>query len=286
MINKKLFTNADLNGSYQLVYTHNLNTQDLIPTLYDSVGLQTITADSFALGDETGNNKDNIVTLSLNNPITGTWKLLLSYQSGSETTSGRRAFEFATGTPADDSRLVYGKAGTPSLNITFTALYALLLSKLGFLKKDENLNDLPDKSQARTNLGVYETTAVDNALAQKATLYQASSGAVLGVANTAVYEPTSDYHPVTKRYADKGLASGSATIGDYSAGDWKETIITLGITLSNTNYKVLGEISDSSGDGCVWFVKSKTATQFTIRSRANSSGTVESVTFNWKVESL
>lgn len=249
MINKKLFTNADLNGSYQLVYTHNLNTQDLIPTLFDGSSIQAITADNFALGDETGNNKDNIVTLSMNNPITGTWKLLLSYQSGAETTSGRRAFEFTTGTPDDDSRLVYGKVATPSLNITFAGLYSLLLTKLGFLKKDENLNDLPDKSQARTNLGVYSTTAVDNAISDKASLYQSGSGAVLGVANTAVYTPTAQYHPATKGYTDALrtyvdslvgsllLTKGSQVIGDIPTEGARYTV-SLGITLANTNYFV------------------------------------------------
>jgi hypothetical protein len=283
MINKKLFANADLNGSYRLVYTHNLNTQDVLPTLYDNDSIQVITSDNFSLGDETGNDKDNIVTLNLNNPITGTWKLLLNYQGASETTSGRRAFELGTGTPSDDSRLIFGKAATPSLNILLSAFYTLLMSKLTFLKKDENLNDLTDKSQARTNLGVYDTIAVDNALSGKASLYQSGSGSVLGVANTGVYEPTTNYHPATKLYADRGLASGSNSLGDFSSGDWKEVVVTIGVTLSNTNYKVLGEVYDTSGDGFVWFIKLKTTTQFTIRARANSSGTVEASFLNWKI---
>ena len=286
MINKKLFTNADLNGSYQLVYTHNLNNQDVIPTLFDGASIQAITADNFALGDEVGNNKDNIVTLSLNNPITGTWKLLLSYQSGAETSAGRRAFELATGTPSDDCRVVFGKAATPSLNITFTSLYALLLSKLGFLKLSENLNDIVDKSQARTNLGVYSTTAVDNAIADKATLYQTASGAVLGVANTTIYNPTSDYHPATKRYADKGLVSGSTVIGDIDGTSNKEGDISLGVTLSNTNYRVFIEVYDPTGQPSYVTIKTKYTDRFTYHILAAFSSGTQNITLNWKVEPL
>jgi hypothetical protein len=234
MINKKTFTNADLNGSYQLIYTHNLNTQDLIPMLFDNYSIQAITADNFALGDENGNNKDNKVTLSLNNPITGTWKLLLSYQGASETSTGRRAFELLeNNSPSDDNRVLLGKAATPSFNITLANLYALLLAKLGFLKKAENLNDLLDKSQARTNLGVYSISDVDAAVNGKATLYQAASGAVLGVSNTAIYTPTLPYHPSTKNYSDSVLPDQlfltRAIFGAFNAAGttidiWKGTL--------------------------------------------------------------
>lgn len=304
MINKKLFTNAELNGSYQLVYTHNLNTQDVIPTLYDSVGLQTITADNFALGDETGNNKDNIVTLSLNNPITGTWKLLLSYQSGSETTSGRRAFEFGTGTPSDDSRLVYGKAATPSLNITFASLYSLLLTKLGFLKLSENLNDLPDKSQARTNLGVYETVAVDNALAQKATLYQAASGAVLGVANTAVFKPSGNYHPATKLYTedmagktlydatDTYIARGITNLFDVGTGNARYRI-TLPHAMGTSNYipivKGLGNKSSNPWEDNIVvtpIMNTRSTTYFDVIVYAIQDSAVQSVSLYYELKAV
>lgn len=280
MINKKLFTNSDLNGSYQLVYTHNLNTQDLIPTLFDSSSIQAITADNFSLGDETGNNKDNIVTLSLNNPITGTWKLLLSYQSGAETTSGRRTFEFSTGTPDDDSRLVYGKASTPSLNLTFSGLYALLLTKLGFLKKSENLADLPDKSQARTNLGVYDTVAVDNALGGKASLYQSGSGSVLGVANTAVYNPTAQYHPATKGYVDSiVILSGTHTIGNLP-GTVTEFTIPLGVTLTNTNYLIFASIVSISGEA-ILYTRTKSTSSFTVIIRPWDGAASENINVDW-----
>lgn len=213
-IAKITYDDGDLNLSHQLVWEHNLNTEDVIPTLYDDNGIQQITSDNFALGDEGGNNKANTVTLTYPDVITGTHKLLLSYVSTAESTSGRRAFELSEATPSDDYKLIFGKALTPSINMTLTNFFALLLTKLGFLKTASNLGDLANTASARSNLGVYSSSEVDTALATKATLYQSGSGAVLGVANTAVYTPSSNYHPSTKKYVDdKILFMGSVTAG-------------------------------------------------------------------------
>jgi hypothetical protein len=208
---KKTYTNADLNASFQLVWTHNLNTEDIIPVLYDESGIQVITSDNFWLGDETGADKPNKITLTHSGAITGTWKLLLSYE-GTSVASGRKLFELTQATPTDDMVLAAGKTLTPSINITFTNLYALLLTKLGFLKTASNLSDLPNVETARTNLGTYSTTEIDAAVGAKATLLQAGSGSVIGVANTAVYTPSANYHPSTKKYVDdKILYMGSVT---------------------------------------------------------------------------
>lgn len=225
-IAKRTFTNANLDGSYRLVWNHNLNTTDVIPTLYDNDLIQGITSDLFALGDETGADKPNNITLSMGGPITGTFTLLLSYISAGESGAGRRAFELSTtATPTDDMRVIIGKEATPSLNMTLTQFFAHLLTKLGFLKLAENLNDIVNKEQARTNLGVYSTVEVDNGLSAKASLYQAGSGAVLGVANTAAFNPTSTYHPATKKYADDYIlfhgmvtatSNGAQTVTKYS----------------------------------------------------------------------
>lgn len=210
--NKLTFDNADLTTGY-LVYTHNLNNEDLIPFLTDDTGKAVPINDLFWYGDLTFSNKANIITIDLTafGVITGTWKLLLNYE-GTSVASGRRLFELSQATPTDDMVLATGKALTPSINITWTNLYALLLTKLGFLKTASNLSDLTNAATARTNLGTYSTAQIDAAVDAKATLYQAGSGAALGVANTAVYTPSSNYHPATKKYIDdKILFMGSCT---------------------------------------------------------------------------
>lgn len=248
-LNVKTFTNSDLNGSYQLVYTHNLNTENVAPTLYDDNGIQLITSDNFALGDPDGNNKANIVTLQYTGAIAGTHKLLLTYQSAGETVSGRRVFELSEDTPTDDFRIALGKAATPSINMTLTNFFALLLTKLGFLKTSSNLGDLTDSASARTNLGVYSTSQVDAALNPKATLYQSGSGAVLGVANSAIFNPTSNYHPATKKYTDDTvLFYGKITSTDQAT----QTVTKLSgtLTVTSTHLPEAGnfQITHNKGD--------------------------------------
>lgn len=217
-INKKLFTQADLNGTNQLVYTHNLNNQDLTPALFDDTGRQFNTADIFSYGDASGNNKDNIITLSLGGAISNTWKLLLTYQSSGESGSGRRAFELSENNDPDNAmRLLIGKADTPSVNITLSNFFTLLMSKLGFLKKALNLSDVENKAACLNNLGVYDKTTIDNALTGKASLYQNFSGSAIGSNNTAVYKGSATYHPAVMRdvrnLGDKTLLAGNVTSG-------------------------------------------------------------------------
>jgi hypothetical protein len=217
MINRKSFVAADLNVSNQLIYTHSLNTQSIVPTLWDDTGKLYPISDLLSLGDEAGADKANKVTLSLPDTIPGTWVLLLEYMSTSESTSGKKAFELSEDNAPDESnRIVFGKAATPAANMTFTNLFALLLTKLGFLKTAQNLNDLVDKAAARSNLGVYSTTAMDLALLTYAELLQVASGKVLGVANTAVFKPSASYHPSTKKYTDDNLLYYGGMSSDFS----------------------------------------------------------------------
>lgn len=194
MIHKKTFVNAELNASYQLEYTHNLGTTSVFPKWYDENGVERMTSDLFQVVD------DNNVILTTNEVITGTHTLLLMYEAAGETTTGRRLFELSTTTdPSETLRLALGKASTPASNITLTAFLAWLLTKLGFLKVALNLSDLNNVATARANLAVYSTSQVDASLAAKATLYQAGSGSVLGVNNTSIYNPASNYNPATLR---------------------------------------------------------------------------------------
>jgi len=194
MIHKKTFVAGELNGSYQLEYTHNLGTSDIIAFWYDNTGVARITADLFQVVD------DNNVILSCNESITGTHTLLMYYDEAGATASGRRLFELTTtDDPATSLRLPLGKASTPASNILLSDFLSWLLDNLGFLKVASNLADLNNVASARAALAIYSAAQVDTYLAQKATLYQAGSGSVLGVANTSIFNPTANYHPATLR---------------------------------------------------------------------------------------
>lgn len=302
MIAKIYLNSSNVNEltNYRAEIVHNLNTQELIPVLYDNTGRVAILADKFSIGYDDGSQKNNVVFVNFGQPIEGEWILMMYYQGPAERVSGRRAFELQETTPMDDERLIFGKAFSPACNITFANFFTLLLDKLGFLKKSENLNDILDKAQALTNLGAYSKTYVDNALGDKATLLQASSGAVLGVANTTIYEPTSPYHPATLKsitdriaaiqayatYMDAGLAHGSEVIGDIDESSNKEGTISLGVTLSNTNYRILCEVYEPNGQPVYVTIKAKTTTNFTYHVTAAYNSAVQSVTLNWKAESL
>lgn len=201
-IAKRTFNQSDLNGSNQLVFTHNLNTQDIVPALKDNLGNLVNMADIFWHGNATRSNPDNVVTIDLSGyvAISGTWSLLLSYTSSGEAGGGRRAFELTENTdPEDTFRFIVGKQDTPSVNISFASLYTLLMTKLGFLKVDNDLSDLNNKDAARGNLGVFSQAEVLNLTGGKASLYQTGSGAVLGVNNTAVYKGSDNYNPAVMR---------------------------------------------------------------------------------------
>jgi hypothetical protein len=275
MINKKTFTNADLVGdNFQLEYTHNLNTTSVIPALFDNTGRQVNTADLFQKGTISGSNLPNVCNLTLNNEIAGTWELLLEYQSTAETSSGRRAFELDPETdPSTDMRLIIGKADTPSKNLPLSNFITWLQGKLDFLKTASNLNDVQDKATSRNNLGVYSKTEIDSALSNVPVLYQTSSGAVLGVSNTAVYDPTANYHPATKKYADENgggrIISGVEHLGDWSGLGATKTV-TIGATLANNSYKVFGELFEATGKLGFYVVKSKGTTSFDISIKSDS----------------
>lgn len=99
-------------------------------------------------------------------------------------------------------RLAYGRVGVDSKNITWTNLVAWLGSVLSFLKPSNNLSDVDDLATARTNLDVYDTTTIDDALFLKA-----DKTNVLEKDNTTTFVPSSDYNPSTKKYTDEGGAS-------------------------------------------------------------------------------
>jgi hypothetical protein len=220
------FTDADLNGSYQFEFEHNLAKAIVVPTWYDDSGIQLGTASIFQMID------NNNCTLNCNNPITGTHTLVLEYDLATPIITGRRLFELgATTEPNDTKRLAFGEAGTPSINFAWSDVKSLLFNSLNFLKKEKNLSDV-DPAASRISLSVYSQGQVNDLLEPKAELYQPGSGAVLGVSNTAVYTPATPNNPATKGYVD---AVTEISLGTYGPGP----AFTLNTSLQDINISVL-----------------------------------------------
>jgi hypothetical protein len=217
-IAKRLFTVDNLNANYELEWPHGYNTEDVIAKWYDENGIERGTSDLFQVIDA------NNIILRCGEAITGLHKIMLYYETAGQATSGRRMFELATTTnPTETLRIALGKAATPASNITLTAFLAWLMTKLGFLKVANNLSDLNNKITARANLGVYSTSQVDTELAKKAALYQAGTGAVLGIANTSIYNPSSNYNPAVLRNVKNSGMRLLLAGGVSSAGLWQAT---------------------------------------------------------------
>jgi hypothetical protein len=296
MITKQTFENGDLNVDYQFVYNHNKNSQDFVPSLKDPDGKFVNIADLIATGDATGNDKDNYVTVSMNDPITGTWTLYLYFDEAGAAATGRRAFELSENNdPSDDFRLILGKEDTPSINIDLDHFYTLLESVLGFLKIADNLSDLSNNVAARTNLGVYSSAQVDAALALKASLLQAGSGAAMGVYNTSPVNPSAPYHPATKLYVDTSgggrLVTGTVNIGDIGGGGFADFDISFA-NIGTTSYIVLGsvenEIADNTSSHIMWNIRQSTisATGFKLCVRAAGFSEVQDITFKFMIVKL
>lgn len=272
MIHKKTFTNSDLNVDYEFNYTHNLNTQDVIPSWKDENGVFRIVGDAFKVVD------DNSIVLYCNNEVTGNQTLYLEYNAAGAT-SGKRAFEQNTSDNPDlNFRFILGKANTPEINMTLTDFLVWIFGKLNFLKKASNLSDLPDKAASRGNLQVYSTSEVDASLAVKASLYQNASGYALGTANTAVYIPFDNYHPATKKYVDdtaiQPLYKGLAVIGDMTGG-LQTTVINFA-DIGTSNYHVLGTFKEN-GIGLtsvpIWKTRNHANDSFNLDYAEAGSGT-------------
>lgn len=239
---KTTFDNSNLNVDYQYTFNHNKNTSDVVATWYDESGIQQQIGSIFQVIDA------NNVTLNCNGPITGTHVLLLSYDSVTPIITGVRLFERgATTAPSDTMRLALGKAGTPSINYEWGDIKELLFADLSFLKEANNLNDVNDVPTSQQNLNVYSRDYINSALDTKAELYQAGSGTALGVANTATYDPSSDYHPATKKYADDLAKVIEGDVGVGAAFVIDETNKTANITASTLFIKRVGNIVQLHG---------------------------------------
>ena len=196
-------------------------------------------------------------------------------------------------TPDGDWRVAIGKSNTISKNITLTNFYALLMGKLGFLKVTNNLSDLANPATARTNLGVYSKTEVDNKVGTGAVLLETGTGAVLGINNLIDPAIPSNLKnaPATQGYAEKKgfVLAGVYNIGD-AQGDDTEYTISLGATLPNNNYIVFVQAESTSSsywdDKCVIVVTAKTTTSFKVSVGEFYSGKYGNKQLAWAVHTL
>lgn len=106
-------------------------------------------------------------------------------------------------TPELDKRVAWGKVGEPTQNTTWGNIVTWLESVLGFLRKDANLSDLTNKNTAQANLDVYNKFGVDSIVS-----HRALRNNVLEKNNTTPYEPTSSYHPATRKMVLDLLKTG------------------------------------------------------------------------------
>jgi hypothetical protein len=155
---------------------------------------------------------------------------------------GKRLFEQGGDvTPSLDMRLASGKTGTPTVNHTWQTVVSWLEAGLNFLKKSENLNDLPNKTTALTNLGVYSSSWVDTLLLDKA-----DADNVLALDNTTPFTPTTAYNPATKNYVD---TLGSLSFQVFNSNGASTTSATIIARQKASIVTVHGQFETNGADG-------------------------------------
>lgn len=144
---------------------------------------------------------------------------------------------------------------------------------------DRPINNNPDDTK-RLALGDPNSAIEDIELGDFYTLLAAK----LGLDDYALESALTNL--ATKTYAMQGLASGSTTIGDIDNTGNKEDSIVFSSELPNTNYRVLCEIYDPTGQPSYIIIKAKYTTGFTYHIVAAFNSGTQNITLNWKVEPL
>lgn len=117
---------------------------------------------------------------------------------------------------------------------------------------------------------------------------------VLTFGNTTPFTPTQLYDPATKAYVDANsfpiLAKGFTNVGNADPTGGTLQTFSLGLTLGNTNYKVLFDIQSNSSNPAVdgyhqIIVRSQTTTSFGLyfRSINGSSPPAQNVAVDWVI---
>lgn len=222
----------DIEGNY--VLTHNLGTTNILPAWQDDNGAYQLLAGLCHFGDVEGNDQNNKMTFMIGSPVTGTNTILLQYLSANETLATKRIFEqVATEIePENTDRLVLGKAGKPAFNLEWQKMKNILVTALGsaYFRLTNYFSELDSqakKDSACNNLGVYTKTIIDNKLILKADLYQANSGASVGIGNTLSYSITPNSHnPATAKYVDDKFVGVSGSLDTTDKHVYIDTVTT------------------------------------------------------------
>ena len=191
------FTNDDLDSNFEVELIHGKNTENVILSWVDENNIDRTTTDVFTVLDA------NTIKVSCGSSVTGTQTVVVCYDDILSIT-GRKLFGLADlPSPYDQTyRLALGKEHAPAVNVSLSNFLTWLTSKLPFMKGSNNLSDVTSTGAARSNLNVYSKVEVDARVASKLDAYSSGMGGGLGVYNTSLYTPVSDYHPATKKYVD------------------------------------------------------------------------------------
>ncbi len=121
--------------------------------------------------------------------------------------------------PDTTKRLAYGKLGAVDENITIAEFFNLVKNAIGALLAVNNLDELPNKAEARANLSVYSITQINNLLASFATILDDGTGPVVGINHEREWAITSPFQPVHKQFVENVFSQASTVAVDYAGND-------------------------------------------------------------------
>lgn len=243
------FTNDDLDSNFEVELIHGKNTENVILSWVDENNIDRTTTDVFTVLDA------NTIKVSCGSSVTGTQTVVVCYDDILSIT-GRKLFGLANlQSPYDQTyRLALGKENAPAVNVSLQNFLTWLTSILPFMKGENALSDIPEnkKGAARSNLSVYSKVEVDARLLPKLDAYSPGMGGGLGVYNTSLYTPVSDYNPATKKYVDDtfgGLVFDTINFSDKDAAITVEAhsaaYITPRFARLRLDFKLSGSVSNA-----------------------------------------
>jgi len=188
-------------------------------------------------------------------------------------------------TPADSKRLAFGDASSGAENITLANFYTRLMSKLGFLKVANYLNEYQGwpsaQASVHNSINVYSKTQVDDKDALKA-----NKSNVIEKDSTTPYTPTLGTHPVNKSFIDNNKASGTFYMGTpWGTGEYT---INIGKTMPSANYVVILMSTTTDGFRGQYppSITDRTTTSFKVKVSVENDGILLEPTVLWALNML
>ena len=241
------FTNDDLDSNFEVELIHGKNTENVILSWVDENNIDRTTTDVFTVLDA------NTIKVSCGSSVTGTQTVVVCYDDILSIT-GRKLFGLANlPSPYDQTyRLALGKENAPAVNVSLSNFLTWLTSMLPFMKGSNNLSDVKSQVFARSNLSVYSKEEVNARVYPKLDAYSPGMGGGLGVYNTSLYTPVSDYNPATKKYVDDTFGGLVFDTINFSGKDAAITVeahsaayITPRFARLRLDFKLSGSVSNA-----------------------------------------